>query len=645
MVQDADNTDWWKLTPDSKGNYADGTWTQLASTTNWGPLYYASQVMPDGRVFAIGGEYNMSDTGVWTNQGGVYDPVKNTWTTLTAPKGWTEMGDTASVTLPNGLIYVLDPLSSGTTAYNPATNAFESYGSDNIVYNDEAGLTLMPNGNVFQVDCWTDKTAEVFNTTSKSWSYLPALPYSVLDIPDAEMGPAVVQYNGQILQLGGNGNNIVYDPVNNKWISAPSFPSVSSGQIDCADAPAVALPNGNVLVEAGPGYAQSGCYYYLWNGSTFTAVSGPPDASYAYDFCGNFLLLPNGQVLFADQSNDVELYTPAGKPNAAWAPTITSVSSLLKPGSSYTLSGTQLNGLTGGSAYGDDEQNETNYPIVKITSTATGNVYYAREYSPSTMAICTKSEVVSTHFTVPATVPLGAATIQVVTNGIPSAPVSVTISNSSYSIKSAVWQSAYSHSGTGAATLGTSAPFDVTFSASDTGTYGANIASGSFNADSSVKGTVTYTIEYAGATAPTYLVYKWDSQGLAYSKADSSDDAGSVGTTSTSVGIYNSACAVSSKIVSNSAATDAETYGSLTTWVQGENPGGSTSSPKWTGSPGNWTTTITIPYSGISQSVSIARKAGKNAAIGDSYAATQKLVARLTQVNGVTLSANLVNGK
>ena len=38
--------------------------------------------------------------------------------------------------------------------------------------------------------------------------------------------------------------------------------------------------------------------------------------------------------------------------------------------------------------------------------------------------------------------------------------------------------------------------------------------------------------------------------------APQSDDAGSVGTTSTSVGIYNSACAVSSKIVSNSAATE-----------------------------------------------------------------------------------------
>ena len=50
---------WWALTPDINGNYQNGTWSQLASmSSDYGPLYFASAVLPDGRVLVEGGEYN-----------------------------------------------------------------------------------------------------------------------------------------------------------------------------------------------------------------------------------------------------------------------------------------------------------------------------------------------------------------------------------------------------------------------------------------------------------------------------------------------------------------------------------------------------------------------------------------------------------
>jgi len=139
------------------------------------------------------------------------------------------------------------------------------------------------------------------------------------------------------------------------------------------------------------------------------------------------LLLPNGQVLYTDLSSNVYVYTCSGSPNPAWAPTITTFPQEIHIGESYTLSGTQFNGLSQGASYGDDQQSNTNYPIIKITPTQSGHVYYAREYNPSTMAICTGNKIVSTHFTVPGNLDLGPATIQVVTNGIASAPVSVIV--------------------------------------------------------------------------------------------------------------------------------------------------------------------------------------------------------------------------
>src|SRR5580704_18002342 len=59
MVQHGEASDWWQLTPDSFGGYINGTWKQVASLpSGYGPLYYASAVLPDGRLLIEGGEYN-----------------------------------------------------------------------------------------------------------------------------------------------------------------------------------------------------------------------------------------------------------------------------------------------------------------------------------------------------------------------------------------------------------------------------------------------------------------------------------------------------------------------------------------------------------------------------------------------------------
>src|ERR1044072_2607485 len=50
---------WRKLTPDAFGSYQNGTWSNIAQLpSGYGPLYYASAVLADGRVVVIGGEYN-----------------------------------------------------------------------------------------------------------------------------------------------------------------------------------------------------------------------------------------------------------------------------------------------------------------------------------------------------------------------------------------------------------------------------------------------------------------------------------------------------------------------------------------------------------------------------------------------------------
>src|SRR6266852_8737208 len=79
---------WWKLSPDVMGDYTKGTWKQLKSLPvspvfgQISPLYFASAVLKDGRVFRAGGEYNGSSTVADLLSAEIYDPVADTWTII-----------------------------------------------------------------------------------------------------------------------------------------------------------------------------------------------------------------------------------------------------------------------------------------------------------------------------------------------------------------------------------------------------------------------------------------------------------------------------------------------------------------------------------------------------------------------------------
>ena len=190
-----------------------------------------------------------------------------------------------------------------------------------------------------------------------------------------------------------------------------------------ADGPASLLPDGTVLVFASPGVFRKPATFFVFDGTTFSTAPATESAASLTSYQGRQLVLPTGQVLWlvADgRTIDVELYTSTGRPKAAWAPTITSAPRSATRGNSYPISGTQFNGLSCGSDYGDDATMASNYPLVRLTNIATGHVIYARTHDHSTMGIATGSTIVSTTFDVPATAEAGASTISVVANGIAS---------------------------------------------------------------------------------------------------------------------------------------------------------------------------------------------------------------------------------
>ena len=289
--------------------------------------------------------------------------------------------------------------------------------------------------------------------------------------PPGEIGPAILRPDGTVFATGAActikgpstdldacvtyqpvAHTAIYDTKTGSWTAGPNFPKGEGA----GDTYASLLPNGNVLVQPNPPgvtddpanrvnarYArvragtvrpvvpasgespqQSTCpptevyKMYEFDG---TKLIAEPNAT----FCGQpaMLLLPTGEVMLGGQY----VYSSSGTYQAAWRPTITSFTSDIFAGGNYQISGTQFNGLSQANAYGDEFQVATNFPLVRITNTATGNVRYARTYNFSTTGVATGSAIVSTWFAVPTNIETGASTLEVVANGIPSLPVTVTV--------------------------------------------------------------------------------------------------------------------------------------------------------------------------------------------------------------------------
>lgn len=436
MVQSDDGYHWSQLTPDKNGSYVNGKWKRLASLPpGYGPAAFASAVLPDGRVIVEGGEYNLSQLD-WTNQGAIYDPETDQWTVVNPPGGWNILGDAESVVLPNGTFMMANCCSFPFLAalLDAKTLTWTPTGAGKQDSYDEEGWTLLPDGTVLTVDTEnaTNPTqAEKYLPQSGTWVSAGSTVVLLSDPPTAEIGPAVLRPDGTVFATGANSNGpgltSVYHPPANPsqpgyWVPGPDIPNGN----DMADAPAALLPNGNVLCDTSPGYGNPPVSFYEYNGTEFITVTAPPNAPYESSGGGRLLVLPTGQVLFTDGSKDVEIYTPLGQAERSWAPVITAVSRSLERGHTYVIEGKQFNGLSQDSMYGDDVQNATNYPLVRITNNASGDVFYARTHDHSTMAVATGNKKVFTYFDVP-DMETGASTVVVVANGIASDPVSVTV--------------------------------------------------------------------------------------------------------------------------------------------------------------------------------------------------------------------------
>lgn len=433
MVQGNVGNDWWKLTPDRNGSYLNGTWSRLANLpANYEPYAFASAVQIDGRVVIVGGEYNFGSFS-FTNLGAVYDPKADTWKNLLPPTGWAYIGDSPSSVLPDGKFLVGRKFDKKMASLDPITLKWTNLTSNGKSdWNAEEGYTLLPNGSILTWDVLNNPHSEKYIPSTGQWvsagstvANLQGPPqvscitygHGLTYCPPGETGPGILQPNGTVFATGGHhtgdptGHTSVYHPGvkitdPGTWVKGPDFPNGD----DAGDNFAALLPNGHVLVEGSSGTL------YEYNGTTLKP--GP------FGGGGSLIVLPTGQVLVGGS----ELYTSTGTYQNAWRPVVNlKAGTSFVRGKTYILNGQQFNGLSQAASFGDEFETATNYPLVRITNTATGHVFYARTHNHSTMGVATGTTPVSTKFDVPLTAETGASTLEVVANGIPSLKVNITI--------------------------------------------------------------------------------------------------------------------------------------------------------------------------------------------------------------------------
>ena len=411
---------WNLLTPDSHGSYINGTWTTVAPMADT-RVFFASQVLRDGRVYVAGGEY-----GSGGEKAEVYNPLTNVWTPVSVLAGDTIL-DGNSQLLPDGRILqaiAFNP-DNRTCIFDPITNTF-SHGPTVIGTHSETAWLLLKDNSILFAD-------RVFGTSER---YIPATgnwisdanpPLPLYDWAVAETGSAQLLPDGRGVFFGGSGNVLYYSPTGTvapgTWTAGPHMPA----GLGAPDGPSAMMANGKILcslsdTDLATALFLAPTYFYEFDylSGTWHRDSCPDRRRHTHrPGAGNDMLtLPDGNVLFSNfGSTQYYIYTPSGSPLPSGKPTVDTVIKINC--TTYMATGKLFNGITQGAFYNDEWQNPTNYPLVRLTNEA--NVYYARSYNWNSTGVMRGSAADTTYFDLPTGLPGGTYGLEVIANGNPSA--------------------------------------------------------------------------------------------------------------------------------------------------------------------------------------------------------------------------------
>ena len=284
-LNNVDSRHWMKLTPDAQGSYVNGTWTTLAPMS-FPRLYFASNVLQDGRVWVLGGEYTgpYLDSN-WAPSGEIYDPVSNTWSpiehypnvsgfpfpiTVTSDvhlttgsavitgiystdrmlPGWTAQGKgiPAGATVVSVDSATQVTMSANATLTGPSA-AIVFTGTPLAVFGDDPSALL--SGHRILAGNLLNPSTYIYSVDSNSWARAADKVYSS-ESSDEEgwtnmSGGLILTYDLFQSVATGQGYAEVYDPLHNLWTGISPADGTAGGILPVLSSPALGYELGPVL--------------------------------------------------------------------------------------------------------------------------------------------------------------------------------------------------------------------------------------------------------------------------------------------------------------------------------------------------------------------------------------------------------------
>lgn len=393
-------------------------------------------VLPHGKIL----NYDLFQS-IATNTGyaETYNPATGLWTSISPADG------TARGTLPvlsdTQVGYELGPLirlldgralvigaNQHTALYTPSSNTWapgpdmraDLTGPGGTIPNalfgaDDAAAAILPNGHVFlTADAGPNPVSLRGRTRDGSASV--SLPTT-----------AGLQSTWSVAQADGKNTTI---PPGTVIYSVDSPTSITLGTYDASNNLVTVnaqKTQGNIkLVLGGVFSSPTQLFDFDPNAGTMTPIAGPAGSFLPSEgaYVTRMLMLPTGQLLLSDSSNQLYVYTAAGSAPASLRPVISHVH--YTDDGVFVLTGTQLNGQSAGASYGDDDQMNENYPIVRLQNPTTGNVYYCRTTNWSSVSVG-GNQPQSVNFTLNSAIRPGSYELTVVGAGIASRAVQIQI--------------------------------------------------------------------------------------------------------------------------------------------------------------------------------------------------------------------------
>jgi hypothetical protein len=315
MAHDIRNgaVNWYRLVPDIHGSYLNGTWSKL-SPMHDGRDYYPSAILTDGRLLVVGGEAGGGQYSAET-----YDPLLNAWTFC--PSTGAAYSDACSEILPNGNVLVspVGPTNyGGTLIYNPLQNNWVAGPNLYRGYDESEGCFVkLPDNSLLTVD----------QNTTNSERYIPSINQWISDanlpVPVwyyTMMGAGLLLPNGKAIFFGGTNNTALYTPSGNTnmgvWQAGPVIP----GNQVAWDACACIMPNGKAIGIFSP-FPTFGppCTFFEYDATSnaFTQAPYPGASSGFYPSEARLFVLPDGNILFTDNSDGSAIFAFVYEPDGA----------------------------------------------------------------------------------------------------------------------------------------------------------------------------------------------------------------------------------------------------------------------------------------------------------------------------------------